>query len=239
MSFRTSKPDYVPVPEGVYLASLVMLVDLGHDPKYGKEQVAMQFELHALPGAPSLDDGGKTRPPRLWMMPMTLSMFSKAKLAGLVAGWDGVDVDDVDEDQDLEERLGKWARAQIVHDERKGRVYAGIAALSPLHKGEAAHLPQPYFKAGLYDVREGRCDRYENLPGWLQIRAMASPEWQANSRKGSTAPGNGVAPDSKPAARPRRRAAGRAVPAAVREAADRFKGDDSVNSETEDEDVPY
>ena len=236
MGFRTEKSDYVPVPEGDYRACLVSLVDLGHGAKYGKEQVAMQFELYALPGAPSLDENGRTRPPRVWTMPMTLSMYREAKLAKLVAGWDGLDVEDMGEDQDLEERLGTWARATIAHEARNGRVYASLASLAPLAGVDAASLPPMYNKPGLYDVRAGRCEGFDRLPSWLQAQAMASRDWAATATaRGAakvTANGDGTHGNA-----PVRRSRGRADTKAVREMADGYGADGGFDSMVDD--IPF
>ena len=233
MGFRTDRTDYKPVPQGCYLACLVSLVDLGHGAKYGKERVAMKFELYALPGEPSLDENGRTRPPHVWTMPMTLSMYREARLATLIAGWDDLDAEDVGEAQDLEERLGNWARARIAHEERNGRVYACLAGLAPLEAGDAASFVTPYYKPGWYDVREGRCEGFDRLPGWLQAQAMASRDWPGhaigNERAADSATTNGNAS----AHRPR----DQVNPEAVREAAARHTGADGFEAMADD--VPF
>ncbi|APA84337.2 hypothetical protein BJG93_02205 [Paraburkholderia sprentiae WSM5005] len=223
MSFRTSKSEFVPTPEGEYYACLVQLVDLGRSPQYGTEQVAMRFELCALPGEPSLDEQGRGRPPRLWLMPMSLTVSAGSKLGRLLGGWDGVEPDDLAEEQDLSERLGRWARAMVIHTERNSRTFVNIDTLAPLEPGEALHLPQPYYKPSSYDVRDGRCEAYESLPDWMRERASSSPDWQANQ-----------APKATPAAPPVKHSpAGTrkpALPAAAREAAGRFTGDDGFDA---------
>lgn len=246
MGFRTSKSEFLPTPEGGYYACLVELIGLGRDPRYGSEQVAMRFELCALPGESSLDENGRGRPPRLWLMPMSLTVSGGSKLGRFLAGWDGLEPDDMDEEQDLSERLGTWARATVIHTERSGRTYANIDSLAPLEAGEAVHLPQPYYKPYAYDVRDGRCEVYESLPDWMRERASNSPDWQANQAAKEAAPT--TAPKATPAARPakdipqpaKHSPAGTrkpALPQATREAAGRFTGDDSFDSMADD--VPF
>lgn len=232
MGFRTSKPDFKPVSEGECFACLVKLVDLGRGRRYEKDEVCMQFELHALPGEASFDDDGRGAPPRVWMMPMSLSMYWQSKLCALVAGWDGVDVQDVSENQDLEERLGRWARAEITHNERNGRTYAHINALMPLQDGDGAHLPSmTYNKPGAYDVRTGRNAEFDSLPGWLQEKVMDSLDWPPTVKKREEQAVHEAA-QGTPASKPARRGK-RELPEAAHEAATRFEGLDSLD------DVPF
>ncbi|MEX3990590.1 hypothetical protein AB4Y35_07380 [Paraburkholderia sp. EG286A] len=180
---KARKPDYTPPPEGTYLTALVQAVFCGRSQRFPDNEsgdIAQQFELRALDGQPSLDDNGRGKPPLVWIMPWTFSLYYKAKFAQLWAGALSCDVADLADELDLEDYLGTWFRCEVRHSvsDKTGRTYLNIARLMPLEKGDTIGLPRHcYNKPQAYEIADGRGKVFDSLPGWLQERLMDSPDW--------------------------------------------------------------
>lgn len=170
-----------PVPEGVHIAVCYGVIDLGthFSPMFQKSarKILLQWELPNCRG--TFDrDGVPTDLPRAISERYTLSLHEKAELRGTLVAWLARSLTAAElEGFDLRQLLGRGCQLQVIHETKKDKTFAKIAALMALPQGVAKpplENPPAYFA-----FEDPESCAIEELPQWVRREIMESDEWRA------------------------------------------------------------
>lgn len=165
-----------PLENGVYFAVCVGVIDLGHQYsptfKTSTEKLMFMFEIPSE----RIEVDGEDKP-RWISQEYTNSDSPKAKLPSVLSAWLGRELskDDLKE-FDTRTMLGRAATLQVLQSpNKKGEIYANIAAITGLPKGIPA--PQPENELMIFDMDSPDEKVLEKLPEWIQKKIKASDEY--------------------------------------------------------------
>jgi len=173
--------DFTPFPEGVYVAVVVGIFDVGthHSDKFGNDQRKLVLTFETPTERMEIErDGEKLDLPRRISKRYTLSMNEKSNLRREINAIEGHALTDAEaEVYDVFTLAGRACQIQVTQTERDGKVYGNVGAVMALPKG----TPTPAIDEEpiLFTV-EG-CDGQtfpENMPGWIVELAQQSAELQ-------------------------------------------------------------
>jgi hypothetical protein len=178
----TEGGDFVPPPAGTFPALCFRLIDLGtQNTSYkGEEKTTHQILIGwELKGEDTIMEDGR---PMSIHKRYTWSMHEKATLRKHLEAWRGLKFAERDFGPggfDVRNLLGKACMISIMHEEREGRTYANIAAISKLPKGMSAGslINESVY---LWLSPDGfEPDIFESLSEGLKSTIKKSPEYQA------------------------------------------------------------
>jgi hypothetical protein len=172
------KKEFDIVPEGVYTARCIKLIDLGtQDASFGEEvksrkKVYVTWEL--------LDDTVKMSDGRPYAISKTYtaSLHEKAGLRKDLQAWRGKRFTESElEGFDLKNVLGTYCLIQVSHTEKNDRVYANIDAIMATKE-----KPKGINELVHFDIDEPDMAVYEAMPDWLKEKIQLAPEWKKTDK---------------------------------------------------------
>lgn len=176
---KQNESTYKNIEPGTHSARCYGMVSLGTQPSNIKEyapsfQVLLMFEF------PSeiVEVNGEKKP-------MATNHFLKAYLGSVkkpsktnlfLTSWRGRPFTQEElAGFDISKVVGKPCLLNIVHAERGGKIREDIASISPLPKGMT--LPIQFNQSVIYEIEEGRNEKFMALPEWIQKRIELCSEW--------------------------------------------------------------
>jgi hypothetical protein len=169
----TGGGDFTPTPAGNHVGICSMVVGMGkqrvQSAMYGekvKPQIYVAFELpHETITWTDREGVERTGPMRIGKT-YTLSLHENANLRHDLESWRGRPFTEEERKGfDINKLAGVPAMVNVTHEEKNGRTYANVTAVTPLPKGmEKPTLSDSYL---IYDEDEFR-HNYDHLPEWLQ-----------------------------------------------------------------------
>lgn len=177
LTAKNSGADFVLAPEGTHPAVCVAVIDIGthYDERFKKRQhkVSIGWELDA---DPPREDG---EPHMTWQR-YTVSLHEKAKLRKMLEAWRSRSFTEEElEGFDLKQIVSKGCLISIIHEERDGKKYANIAAVSALPKQMQA--PRMSKEAVIFDIDEPDEQLFSSFSERLQDTIRSSDEWKARA----------------------------------------------------------
>jgi len=176
---KQSEKTYTPVPPGSHPARCVSMISLGtqagNNPKFKPSfQVVLGFEF---PNEQIEINGEKKPMMVMQFMNAYLGSVSKPSKTNLfLTSWRGRQFTPEElAGFDLAKVVGAPALINIIHEEREGKTREKIASISPLPKGMgmAGAVNEPV----IYEIEEGRSDKFKALPEWAQKKIEQCEEW--------------------------------------------------------------
>jgi hypothetical protein len=185
LSFKASQSrEYTPISEGTHIVIFSGIVDLGPQlpppgpfPKPPTHQLCL---IHEFPNE-RIDVDGVSKPARKYTI-LTASMNSKAQLRKWIESLVGKLNDELAEQFNVFDLVGRACLATIQHKEGKnGKVFDNIVSVSPLMKG----MEPPKMESDPIIYGGDAIDSFNALPQWLQgkITAQLAPEDYEARRK--------------------------------------------------------
>jgi hypothetical protein len=169
--------DFKPVPAGNHVGVCSMVIDFGkqkiQSAMFGesvKHQVYVAWELpHETIEWTDKDGHERSGPMRIGRT-YTLSLHENAALRGDLESWRGRPFTEEERKGfDIARLAGVPAMVNVTHEEKNGKTYANVAAVTPLPKG--MERPQLSDAALVYDDENPRA--YDHLPEWAQKKVDA------------------------------------------------------------------
>jgi hypothetical protein len=169
--------DFKPVPAGNHVGICSMVIDLGkqriQSQLYGesvKHQVYIAWELpHETITWTDKDGQERTGPMRIGRT-YTLSLHENAALRADLESWRGRPFNEEERKGfDISKLAGVPAMVNVTHEEKSGKTYANVAAVTPLPKG--MERPALSDSALVYDDDNPKA--YDFLPEWAQKKVDA------------------------------------------------------------------
>lgn len=179
----TAGANFTPVPQGNHLGRCYRVIDLGTQTTnfQGKtrkaRKVMLSWELFGEDehGDPLTTDDGR---PLMISKRYTLSLNEKASLRADLESWRGrAFTEDELAGFDLEKLLGVYGLINVKHDQRDGKIYANVAALSPLPKPMREHRPPPVNADQFFDVTAPDMELFKTFTDGLQATIQTCAEW--------------------------------------------------------------
>lgn len=192
--------DFEPIPEDMHHVVCVSVVDIGTQPQGkspfpSRRKVLIQWEFPELM-VEYEKDGVKEKNTRVLGERYTLSLSSKANLRHDLDAWRGVPFTEDDlQGWDLKNVLGANGLMTVMHEERNGKVYANMKAITRLHKSMSKvepFRPRLYFTINDVPKSATSVPWPSIMPEWMRSLVMQSAEYQ--ERFGGYDPGNGEPP---------------------------------------------
>jgi hypothetical protein len=182
---------FKPVPNGVHLARLYRLIDLGtQKSEYeGKvnfvRKIKFVWEVHGNDddGAPLVSDKGD---PMIITRDYTMSWGEKATLRKDLESWRGRPFTEEEQRRfDLKNVLDQWCMINVQHKMRqKGGVFANVIGVTPVPKiVRQSGLPKGHNPCALFLASEPDMKLFETFSDYLKETIQASPEWRASAKK--------------------------------------------------------
>lgn len=174
----TGGGDFKPVPPGNHVGICSMVVGLGkqqiQSAMFGnsvKQQIYVAWELpHELITWTDKDGNERTGPMRIGRT-YTMSLHENAALRHDLESWRGRPFTEEERKGfDINKLAGAPAMVNVTHEERNGKTYANVSAVTPLPKG--MERPALFDSTIIYDDDEFR-HNYDHLPEWLQKKIEA------------------------------------------------------------------
>ena len=178
---KQSENTFEPVPAGTHPARCYAMVSLGtqptNNPKYDPSfKVVLQFEFpNEL-----IEVKGEKRPMMTGhFLSAYLGSVTKPSKANLfLTAWRGRQFTEQElAGFDLAKVVGAPCLLNIVHETKNGKLRETIASISPLPKGMPV-VPQ-INPTVIYEIDEGRNDKFKALPEWMQKMIEQCEEWTA------------------------------------------------------------
>jgi hypothetical protein len=174
----TGGGDFKPVPPGNHVGICSMVVGLGkqriQSSMFGesvKQQIYVAWELpHEQITWTDKDGNERTGPMRIGRS-YTLSLHENAALRHDLESWRGRPFTEEERKGfDINKLAGAPAMVNVTHEERNGKTYANVTAVTPLPKG--MEKPTLWETSIIYDDDEFK-HNYDMLPEWLQKKIDA------------------------------------------------------------------
>lgn len=165
--------DFAPAPEGTHLAICNMIVDMGLQEANFEGKVTNKYQTFIRWEIPSVRiewevDGKKKEGPVIKGKTYTNSLHEKSNLRRDLTSWlgRGLTVDELHNGFDVFGLLGSACLLTITHNknEKTGRVYANISAISALPQGMAS----PKGENPLIKYSQSDPSQFDQLQDWLQ-----------------------------------------------------------------------
>jgi len=180
-----SNSDFEKAPAGNHLARLYKIVDLGTQRVDWKGKLSMLrkvqffFELHGedSEGKPLLTKDGK---PLIQSKRYTLSLNDKARLRGDLESWRGKPLTDEEAKSfDLTQLLGAWGMVTVTHNDRDGKTFANLEAITPVPTMIVkAGFPSPVNENFLFSLDDFEQAKFDSLSEGLKKTIQESAEWR-------------------------------------------------------------
>jgi len=170
------KTEYKIADEGVSLAWLISLVDLGTQTSEYQGQTKNQRKLRFTWELCGSQVGPDDPRPVTISQNFTWSFHDKAKLRSVVKSWTGKEPTD---SFDLESLYQVPCQLNIIHAKVGEKTYANISTIMPLPKG--TKVDQRVNETFTFDLDEQRCNAlmFLQLPEYLRTMILKSPEGHA------------------------------------------------------------
>lgn len=156
---------------GTHTAILYSIIDLGTqvtDGAHGiKSQHKIQFTWEICDEC--LEDGRPFSISRRY----TASLHEKSQLVSDIRAWTGTAPK---HPFNVSALLGKTCNLTVTHQEKNGKTYANIAAITPLKKGEK--VPVQINENVIFDLKDFKAATFEKFPPYLKEIIEKSPEYQ-------------------------------------------------------------
>ena len=174
------KRNYEPVSSGNHISRCVQMIEIG---TVNTEYLGEPKQLHKvritweLPLETKVFKEENGEQPFVLSKEYTLSMHEKSNLRKDLESWRGKPfTEDETKAFDITKLVGVPCMLNVIHEEKKGNVYANIASITPLPKGMVCP-PQvnPSFVLS-YDNFDFA--KFNGLPTWLKEKMEATPEFQ-------------------------------------------------------------
>lgn len=170
--------DFKPVPAGNHVGICSMVIGLGkqriQSQMYGesvKPQIYVAWELPHETITWTDKDGNERSGPMRIGKTYTLSLHENARLRGDLESWRGRPFTEEERKGfDINKLAGAPAMVNVTHEDKSGKTYANVTAVTPLPKG--MDKPALAETSIIYDDDEFR-HNYEFLPEWLQKKVDA------------------------------------------------------------------
>jgi len=190
----TGGGDFKPVPPGNHVGICSMVVGLGmqriQSAMFGesvKRQIYVAWELPHEPITWTDKDGNERTGPMRIGRTYTMSLHENAALRHDLESWRGKPFTEEERKGfDINKLAGVPAMVNVTHEERNGKTYANVTAVTPLPKG--MEKPTLSDVALIYDDDEFR-HNYEHLPDWAQKKVDAQVRDEPEQRAPALADG--------------------------------------------------
>jgi hypothetical protein len=181
---------FKPVPNGVHLARLYRLIDLGtQKSEYeGKinylRKIKFVWEVHGHDedGTPLVTDKDE---PMIITRDYTMSWGDKATLRRDLESWRGRPFTEEEQRRfDLKNVLDQWCMINVQHKPRqKGGVFANVIGVTPVPKIVRQNgLPKGHNPCSFFLVSDPDMELFETFSDYLKEIIQASPEWRASAK---------------------------------------------------------
>ena len=195
--------DFKRVPPGVFIGRCFGLIDLGTqrveyqgDIKL-QHKILLKWELFGEDeeGQPlSVEIDGKSMPMTISKR-YTVSLSDKSRLRQDLASWRGKDFSDEEaKGFDVSKLIGAYCMLNVSQNERDGKTYSNIAAITPLPGALKNAKPEPVHKNQVFDLDSPDMGVFESLHERLQETIKASMEWSQKKRPGGASDADDDAP---------------------------------------------
>lgn len=176
---KQNESSYKNIEPGTHPARCYGMISLGTQPS-GVEKYSPSFQALLLFEFPSeiIEVNGEKKP-------MSTNHYIKAYLGSVrkpsktnlfLTSWRGRAFTDVElAGFDLAKVVGATCLLNIVHSNRNGKTREDIASISPLPKGMT--LPIQFNQSIVYEIEEGRNEKFRALPEWIQKKIELCSEW--------------------------------------------------------------
>jgi hypothetical protein len=174
MSIIITKKEKQLAPEGMHLAHLIRVIDIGtQEGKFGKAKKAiLSWELSEAKAVFKEENGEE---PFVLSNTYNQSLDKKSNLVRDLAPWIGsgfVKSASLDLGSLL---LGKACLLNVIHETKEnGETYAKIISIAPVPKRMA--VPDQILPSLEYSVEDGFNEVFEELPVWIREKIKASDE---------------------------------------------------------------
>lgn len=182
----SSNSDFEKAPAGSHLGRLYKIVDLGTQKVDWKGKFSMLhkvqffFELHGedADGNPLVTKTDKK--PLIQTKRYTISLGEKATLRKDLESWRGKQFTDEEaKGFDLSKLLGAWGMVTITHNDRDGKTYANLEAITPVpNMIVKAGFPEPVNDLFLFSLDEFDQAKFDSLSEGLKKTIQESAEWR-------------------------------------------------------------
>lgn len=178
VSASNDNKDFELVPEGVYIARCIRIIDLGGQTSEVKGKTKTQQKLQLSWELLEDADGEKIRMeddrPFMVHKKYTASLHEMAMLTKDLQAWRGRKFTDAEiAGFDMKNVLGKYCMMQIAHREVGDRVYVNVETIMTTKRS-----PEGYNETVYFDLEEPDFAVFESLSERLQEQIKASPEWE-------------------------------------------------------------
>jgi hypothetical protein len=174
------KRNYEPVNSGNHVGRCVQMIELGsvnfQTPEGPKllHKVRITWEL-PLETKVFKEENGEQ--PFVLSKEYTLSMHEKSNLRKDLEAWRGKKYSEEESKAvDITKLVGVPCMLNVVHEEKKGNVYANIASITPLPKGMVC--PPQVNPSFVLSYDDFDFDKFNSLPTWLKEKMETTPEFQ-------------------------------------------------------------
>jgi hypothetical protein len=188
----TGGGDFKPVPPGNHIGICSMVVGLGkqriQSAMFGesvKQQIYVAWELPEEQISWTDKDGNERTGPMRIGRSYTLSLHENAALRHDLESWRGRPFTEEERKGfDINKLAGAPAMVNVTHEEKNGKTFANVTAVTPIPKG--MNKPALSDAAIIYDDDEFR-HNYDVLPEWLQKKIDAQVKDEPEPRQSAMA----------------------------------------------------
>ena len=174
------KRNYEPVNAGNHIARCVQMIEVG---TVSTEYLGEPKQLHKvrvtweLPLETKVFKEENGEQPFVLSKEYTLSMHEKSNLRKDLEAWRGKKyTEEETKGVDITKLVGVPCMLNVVHEEKKGNVYANIASITPLPKGMVC--PPQVNNSFVLSYDNFNFEMFNSLPAWLKEKMEATPEFQ-------------------------------------------------------------
>lgn len=180
------------VPQGVWIARCVKVIDLGTQRVEFQGDVKMQHKLQIMWEVLGEDENGVAlvveqdghEVPMTISKRYTLSLHEKARLRADLEAWRGKPFAPEElKGFDVSKLLGAYCMLNVVESETNGKTYANISSITPLPRELAKHKPASDTALMSFDVDQPDMAMFDGFHDKLKETIQSSAEWQQRTAK--------------------------------------------------------
>lgn len=180
------------VPQGVWIARCIRIIDLGTQRVEFQGDVKLQHKLQIMWEVLGEDENGVPLTvevdgrdvPMTISKRYTLSLHEKARLRADLEAWRGKPFAPEElKGFDVSKLLGAYCMVNVVESETNGKTYSNISSITPLPRELTKHKPISETPLQSFDVDQPDMAQFESFHDKLKETIQASAEWQQRTAK--------------------------------------------------------